>query len=210
MAGILLNSTNYSGGGGQTIQKAELPVASAAEEGNIYQFIGETDDYIHGQFYECVEVDGSDPVEYEWAESEVEHELTAGEFAEIMTPLPGTPDEGVVIDLRGNERVIGKVIESDGTEKKLYEKTWDITTPSSSGDSVIITLPNEVDDVKHIDGFIHGAVGDVQRIPLNWYYSGTVYVNTYAVISDTKTIHQNVTSYTNKNQTITLRYTKTS
>ena len=40
--------------GGQSIQKEELPVASADELGNIYQYIGETGTYKNGHFYKCI------------------------------------------------------------------------------------------------------------------------------------------------------------
>ena len=43
------------GSGGQEIQVEELPTASSANVGNIYQYIGETDDtYTNGYFYKCV------------------------------------------------------------------------------------------------------------------------------------------------------------
>lgn len=40
---------------GQSIQVDELPLASATEEGNVYQYIGISGTYQHGCFYECVE-----------------------------------------------------------------------------------------------------------------------------------------------------------
>ena len=40
---------------GESIQKTELPIASATTEGKIYQFVGETGTYINGCFYKCVE-----------------------------------------------------------------------------------------------------------------------------------------------------------
>lgn len=39
---------------GQSIQKEELPLASADELGNIYQYIGETGTYTNGRFYKCI------------------------------------------------------------------------------------------------------------------------------------------------------------
>lgn len=65
------------------------------------------------------------------------HELTAAELAEIMSTLPGQPTQGITIDLRGNEIVVGKVIESDGTEKTLYQKTINFgTLPNATSKSV--------------------------------------------------------------------------
>lgn len=40
---------------GQSIQVDELPLASATEEGHVYQYIGISGTYQHGCFYECVE-----------------------------------------------------------------------------------------------------------------------------------------------------------
>lgn len=50
---------------GQSIQKEELPLASADELGNIYQYIGETGTYTKGYFYECVS-DGKPSPTYSW------------------------------------------------------------------------------------------------------------------------------------------------
>lgn len=40
--------------GGESIQKEELPLASADELGNIYQYVGESGTYINGHFYKCI------------------------------------------------------------------------------------------------------------------------------------------------------------
>lgn len=47
---------------GQSIQKDELPLATATELGNIYQYTGTDGTYKHGYFYECIETSGS----YNW------------------------------------------------------------------------------------------------------------------------------------------------
>lgn len=47
---------------GQSIQVTELPLASATEEGHVYQYLGTTGTYTHGCFYECVEQSGN----YDW------------------------------------------------------------------------------------------------------------------------------------------------
>jgi len=52
---------------GTSIQKEELPLASATELGNIYQYIGETGTYTKGYFYECVS-DGESTPTYSWKE----------------------------------------------------------------------------------------------------------------------------------------------
>ena len=40
--------------GGDSIQKEELPLASADELGKIYQYVGETGTYTNGRFYKCI------------------------------------------------------------------------------------------------------------------------------------------------------------
>ena len=53
-------------------QVTELPVASAEEEGNIYQFVGITDStYTNGYFYKCVS-DGLNPAIYSWTQVDVQ------------------------------------------------------------------------------------------------------------------------------------------
>jgi len=49
---------------GQSIQKEELPLASADELGNIYQYVGETGTYTNGRFYKCI----LDSSAYSWSE----------------------------------------------------------------------------------------------------------------------------------------------
>lgn len=79
---------------GQSIQKEELPLASADELGNIYQYVGETGTYTKGFFYRCVVVPNTDPTEYEWVNQEVQ-ESTDGEVkvnATAVTSLSGLAD----------------------------------------------------------------------------------------------------------------------
>lgn len=52
---------------GQSIQKEELPLASATEAGNIYQYTGTTGTYKNGFFYKCVS-DGEPSPTYSWEE----------------------------------------------------------------------------------------------------------------------------------------------
>lgn len=52
---------------GQSIQKEELPLASANEVGNIYQYTGATGTYKNGFFYRCVS-DGEPSPTYSWEE----------------------------------------------------------------------------------------------------------------------------------------------
>ena len=59
------------GGGGGSIQVDVFPTASAAELGNIYQYIGgNTLTYTNGCFYKCVV--GDTPGTYKWEPISVE------------------------------------------------------------------------------------------------------------------------------------------
>lgn len=79
---------------GQSVQVEELPLASAEELGNIYQYIGETGTYTKGYFYRCTEVPDTEPTEYEWVNQEVQ-KSTDGEAkvnATAVTSLSGVAD----------------------------------------------------------------------------------------------------------------------
>ena len=73
---------------GQSIQKEELPLASADELGNIYQYTGESGTYTKGYFYECVQSNGT----YNWNQLEVSPN-TAVEYVEEL------PTAGNIKDL---------------------------------------------------------------------------------------------------------------
>lgn len=84
------------------MQVEELPEASEAEEGKIYQYVGPTDDIeglTNGFFYICKEVTpATDPVTYEWVEKPVQDVSGAGQLnAELdVTETAGGIDIGTV------------------------------------------------------------------------------------------------------------------
>lgn len=135
-----------------------------------------------------------------------EHELTTSELTEIMSTLPGQPTQGITIDLRGNEQVIGKVIKSDGTEKTLYQKTINFgALPNAAGKSVA-----------------HNVSGLYKLISAkaNWVTSGPYYGDLSIMSSDgnspinfwmdasTLTIWT-MKDYSSYSAYITIQYTKT-
>lgn len=66
-----LYNTGELGGGGSPIQVETLPTASVTEEGNIYQYVGESGTYQKGHFYECILAhNGTDSI-YAW--EDVDH-----------------------------------------------------------------------------------------------------------------------------------------
>lgn len=143
------------------------------------------------------------------------HELTTEELTEIMSTLPGQPTQGITIDLRGNEIVIGKVIESDGTEKTLYQKTITIS------DNVISTGNNEIaHNISNLGTIIH-AFGEYTRANGDLGFCVNIPVNTnnflYAVslkgYTSSKILLETGSAYSGAGRItechITLQYTKT-
>ena len=64
-----------------------------------------------------------------------------------------------IIDLRGTERIAGKVIESDGTERILYEKTIAFgAIPNNTTKKVAHNISN-IDKVVRIDGYTYEPSG---------------------------------------------------
>lgn len=132
-------------GASQTIQMSTMPTASASELGNIYQYIGETNqDYINGYFYKCVsdgneeesgELDPITVIDYEGKEDDLavpsimfdkvvydnydpEHpELTGGESFSLYTGEHGD-DENIV-----EYAAVGFVEDSYSTETDVINET---------------------------------------------------------------------------------------
>lgn len=59
-------------GGSMAVQVSSMPTAAATLVGQIYQFVGTTDqNYTNGYFYKCVS-DGQDPATYSWSQLNVQ------------------------------------------------------------------------------------------------------------------------------------------
>ena len=112
MGTIFKRGINYSGGGGSTIQVSQLPVASADELGNIYQYIGDTDtNYTNGYFYECVEVTpATDPKTYEWKQKNVQGGGTGNANFDI------TPEHNMASTSANGEHLIFDFTEAETLE----------------------------------------------------------------------------------------------
>lgn len=132
---------------GDSIQKEELPIASADELGNIYQYVGETGTYTKGYFYECVS-DGGDPVTYFWKE------LISGGDSIQKTTLPVASEEelGNVYQYIGTTGVYNKgsfyeCVENDNVfswkELNTDEITDVSTLPVSNIKNVFYRKPND-------------------------------------------------------------------
>lgn len=70
-------SVGAGGGSSESIQKTTLPEASESESGKIYQYIGETDQYTQGYFYECAitgsQIETHDPQTIDVLKYDIEH-----------------------------------------------------------------------------------------------------------------------------------------
>lgn len=113
---------------GQSIQKEELPLASATELGKIYQYIGVSGTYEHGCFYECKNESNND---YEWKELRVIKNAVV--YTDIE-PTIGAYAEGSVIVYSG---------ESANAYKKGHHYKYVVDEPHTLnlfvGENVTIT-----------------------------------------------------------------------
>lgn len=129
---------------GQVVQIATLPTASADNLGKIYEYVGATtQDYTNGVFYQCV-FDGTST--YSWEVCDVVDTLTSDDVADVKNAFAVQTyvDRGIVIDERGTESVVGVVIDSNGDEHKLYQKTILFTGTIDKEGSLSITTPSNM------------------------------------------------------------------
>lgn len=139
------------------------------------------------------------------------HELTSAEMQEIISPLPGKTDNGIILDERGGEYVVGKYIYSDGTSRPIYQKTinlsWstmtqDQTTNKHIVHNIPISAPVEVVALLYksnntwIAGSPTGAIND--------YAVGCHFDITNLYITCGNTMTSRLSSIV-----VTIRYTKT-
>ena len=130
---------------GQSIQKDELPLASADELGKIYQYTGEDGTYKKGCFYECIETPDSDPTEYEWVTVpsdayypiEWDVELTQTEYDELGSEKETDNKNYYITDGEVEETVVyGWTVdpdESDSADCISYLNDAIGMTPASMG-----------------------------------------------------------------------------
>lgn len=82
---------------GESIQKTELPLASATMEDKIYQYVGDTGTYINGCFYKCVETSTNN---YAWKQINVIDNPVRSIDDDIYSHI-GEYEEGAVIVYTG-------------------------------------------------------------------------------------------------------------
>ena len=81
------------------------------------------------------------------------HEISPEEWDDIVNLLPGgVSNNGIVIDTRGNEYIVGKYIESDGTIKPIYQKTINCGKPSHNQWLLVPHDVTNIDAVCNVSG----------------------------------------------------------
>lgn len=109
-------------------------------EGRLYEFT-----VAHTGAWSAADVSETDVAEITEPLSAAEMQAVKDAFlASQVVPFATTMD---VIDLRGNERVVGKVIEADGTEKVMYEKTIQTTMPSTVDNARTVPVGANIETV---------------------------------------------------------------
>lgn len=126
--------------GGQSIQVDELPLASATEEGKIYQYIGTTGTYKRGYFYECIENDGV----YSWEEKTISTDYPIKEVDALPT---GNNIENYIYGKRDSEYSLDIAgLSKTEIESALIANGFTIaSTPHSYKYEFLITYPTPID-----------------------------------------------------------------
>ena len=125
---------------GDSIQKAELPVASSTESGKIYQYIGEDGTYKHGYFYECVEDDGA----YSWEEKTISTDYPVKEVDNLPT---GDNIENYIYSKRDSEYSLDIAgLSATEIENALIANGFTVSN-TTMGDNFefLVTYPTPID-----------------------------------------------------------------
>ena len=125
---------------GDSIQKAELPVAGSTESGKIYQYIGEDGTYKHGYFYECVEDDGI----YSWEEKTVSTDYP---IKEVDTLPTGDNIENYIYSKRDSEYSLDIAgFSVTEIENALITNGFTVSdTPLTHNFEFLVTYPTPID-----------------------------------------------------------------
>ena len=140
------------------------------------------------------------------------HRLTSAELDDIVSAVPnGYSNQPIMFDERGTEYVIGKYIKSDGTIKKLYQKTVFLNTLPNSANVTTKHNISNLENIVNAFGYWYSESGGVSNswgvLPRPGYANNTYFIN---IDFDTT----NIITYTASDQSsrkgyITLQYTKT-
>lgn len=132
-----------------------------------------------------------------------EHRLTSAEISEMMGGIPNpTPRYPVIADERGTEYQVGWYILSNGTKKPVYQKTVSFTNKGSN--SYMLEFDSGISIVDY-HGFMEN--GNDKLSIIGYYWNSSEYCSSYVTNSGEKI--RLSTSFSGKNVTVTIRYTKT-
>lgn len=125
---------------GQSIQVDELPVASATEEGKIYQYIGTSGTYKHGYFYECIENDNV----YSWEEKTISTDYPIKEVDILPT---GDNIENYIYSKRDSEYSldIAGLSETEINNALIANGFTVSDTPLTYSYEFLVTYPTPID-----------------------------------------------------------------
>lgn len=143
------------------------------------------------------------------------HEISSEEWEDIVNLLPGgVPNNGIVIDTRGNEYIVGKYIESDGTIKPLYQKSV-LCSIASDDDNNTLHNINNLESVIEIKAYSKVYNSNTWRAIPSAYYgiaNNKAGWNVDIYITDSKIVIQPGSDFAEWHQGscyVTIQYTKT-
>lgn len=139
---------------GQTIQVSTMPIASASELGNIYQFVGTTTlDYTNGYFYKCVENDNV----YSWERINTQDSYTKSEIGNLNS----LPDN--------TKNVVENINDLDTNKEDIfrYAHGADIPVASATNVGTIIQYIGTT-TADYNSGFFYQSQFDTETSTYKW------------------------------------------
>lgn len=93
------------------VKSETIPTASEKYKGEVYQYVGETSDYIHGYIYECQEIDNN----FVWVRLDVQPSTavwgqitgTLSNQTDLQNALNAKANDSDVVKLTGNQSIAG-------------------------------------------------------------------------------------------------------
>ena len=173
---------------GQSIQKEELPLASANEVGNIYQYTGTTGTYKNGFFYRCVS-DGEPSPTYSW--EEIKYIDKPVVYSDTVPNIENY-DMGAIVCYTGEDIPPfqkGHLYIKETRQMNMYDY---IASVIGMGHGVVYSFKEKrdvaVNDVTYTENIVDGyhyfvANGYIESITNN-EYARVVYNSTQTTITD--------------------------
>ena len=193
-------------------QVSTMPAASAANLGQIVQFVGTTNaNYTNGLFYECVS-DGQSTPTYSWEQKDVQSYPETDLTNVFASGFPVASVSGArPFSYSTDEQIVGTWI--DG--KPLYQRTFEVTTDATAKETRL-DLPTYIPNMDQMfisEAFLRRTNGaSVSINAVNGDDISTADVVFICYIEATKKLYiRTGTSEYNRNAKVyaTIRYTKT-